>query len=153
MTTEQNFFNRSEIGIEELLRQKKVLEEQLREIDSKIKTLQPKDSGGSFAEGENKLESGEVKFFSGKFDKILEGELSNGSGANFKIFNIDQNQAEFEYCGSVKNENYFDSIAKITNDISDNLSSKREIITVKPGVVVKEGGNWKVDQRVEIKFL
>jgi len=145
--------DRGEAGIEELLRQKKILEEQLREIDNKINILQSKDSGGSFIKDENKPESREVKYFSGKIDKILEGELSNSSGAKFKIFNIDGNRAEFEFCGSVINENWFDGVADIMNDVSETLNNKNNIITTKPGIVVKEGGNWRVEKRVEIKFL
>jgi len=152
-TIEQNFNGRSEAGIEELLRQKKILEEQLRELDSKINILQSKDLNGSFTKDENKLESSEVKFFSGKSNKTLQGELSNGSGAKFKIFNINGNRAEFEYCGSIINENWFDGIADITNGASEILNNKLNIITTKPGIVIKEDGNWRVEKRGEIKFL
>ena len=150
---EQNFNNRSEVGIEELLRQKNALEEQLREINNKISILHSKDSGGAFVKDENKLESREVKFFSGKSNKELNGELSSSSDAKFKVFNINGNRAEFEYCGSVINENWFEGVADVMNGVDETLNNKKNIITTKPGIVVKEDGNWKVEKRVEIKFL
>ncbi len=153
MTIEQNFNNKNE-KIEGLLKQREILQAQLKEIENELSTLEGKDSNVKPVRDENKLESGEVKFFGNKNNKTLEGELSNSSGASFKVFNINGNQAEYQYCGAIKNENWFESVAKITNSASDTLNDRKEIITIKPGIVIKNTeGKWEVKHPTEIKFI
>ena len=102
---------------------------------------------------ENKIESGEVKFFGSKSNKTLEGELSSNSSAKFKVFNIKGDEAEFEYCGEVINSDWFEGVASFANNPRD-VPNKKEIITVKPGIVRKNSeGKWEVQTPVEIKFI
>lgn len=143
----------------ELIARIKQLEEEIQndlDKETTTDTNQSKTETGGEIElkDENKLESGEVKFFGGKYNKTLDGELPSSSGARFKVFNIKGDQAEFEYCGESTNENYFEEVASIQNDASENISARKEIITVKPGIVMKNSeGKWEVKTPAQIMFV
>lgn len=92
------------------------------------------------------------KYFSSKSNKQLIDELQNSVNASFKVNKIKGNEAEFEYVGAVRNENWFEGVCTIENLANDNLSDKKYIRTTFPGKVAKENEFWVVTTPAKIKF-
>lgn len=134
---------------QELLDKKRLLEEEIKKIDSELKQLdyQNKDD---FDKSESGIESEKIIYCSLRGDKKLyESEKNYDS---FKVFDIDNNTAKFEYCGDPININYFDDVASFVNNPYD-IPNVERIITIEPGIVEKDEKNeWVIKKRVKIKF-
>lgn len=93
-----------------------------------------------------------VVFFKSKNGKILTEELQNSTEASFKLYNINDNEAEFSYCGGVVNQDFFTDVCSFANNPSD-VPNKTKITTTTPGVVKKDSNNkWEVTEKAKIKF-
>ncbi len=96
--------------------------------------------------------SNDVKYFKSKNGKILTEELQNSTDASFMVFNIKANDAKFEYCGGVVNQDFFTDVCSFANNPSD-VPNKTKITTTSPGVVKKDSNNkWEVTEKAKIKF-
>lgn len=93
------------------------------------------------------------RFFRTKNGNILNEELNNSTDASFRVFNIRNNEADFEYCGGLVNPDYFDGVCIFENNPA-NIPEKTRINTVKHGIVKKDNNNnWVVDEPAIIKFI
>lgn len=102
--------------------------------------------------GNGQSNDSNVLYFSSKYNKELTEKLSNASGAKFKVFDINGNDAKFAYIGAVINQNWIETVCDISNHVSDDLGNKTRIITTQPGTVRNENGNWIVIKRAVIRF-
>jgi hypothetical protein len=94
----------------------------------------------------------DVIFFRSKQGKTLQEEVNDESEAVFKVFNIKNNEANFKYCGGVKNPDYFGDECNFENRPYE--INYTNIKTTTPGVVKKDNnGNWEVTTPAKIKFL
>jgi polyhydroxyalkanoate synthesis regulator phasin len=117
----------------------------LKVIDSENKTFNMGNEKSSASSNE--------KFFKTKNGKILQEELSNSAESSFKVFNINNNEAKFEYCGGIVNSDFFDGVCQFQNNPAE-VPNKTKIITTTPGVVKKDiNGNWIVETLATIKFV
>jgi hypothetical protein len=92
------------------------------------------------------------KFFKSKNGKILIEELQNSTDASFRVFNLSGNDAKFEYCGGVINQDFFTDVCSFANNPSD-IPNKTRITTTIPGTVKKDSNNkWEVVEKAKIKF-
>jgi hypothetical protein len=92
------------------------------------------------------------RFYKSKNGKILIEELHNSTDALFRVFNIKGNDAKFEYCGGVINQDFFTDICSFSNNPSD-IPNKTRITTSIPGTVIKDSNNnWEVVEKAKIKF-
>lgn len=99
------------------------------------------------------IEKSEIKFFRSKNGKTLQEELFSDSNASFKVLNIKNNEANFEYCGGVVNLDFFDGVCSFENNPAD-VPNKTRINTVAQGTVKKDNNNnWVVDKPAKIKFI
>lgn len=73
-----------------------------------------------------------IKYFRTKQGKVLQEEVSNQSDASFKIYDINNNEAKFEYCGGVVNPDFFTEICTFENNPAD-VPHKKEIRTTAYG--------------------
>lgn len=81
--------------------------------------------------------------------KLLE-EVNKAEGV-FKVFNIKNNEANFEYCGGVVNPDFFEKVCVFANN--PHGIQVKSIKTVVPGKVTKDdNGNWVIVGKAEIKF-
>ncbi|MBK9983859.1 MAG: hypothetical protein IPP15_16070 [Saprospiraceae bacterium] len=93
------------------------------------------------------------KYFRPKTGNALQEELTNSVGSSFRIYNINNNEANFEYCGGIVNSDFFDGVCLFQNNPA-NVPNKSNIITKTPGVVKKDpNGNWIVETLATIKFV
>lgn len=92
-------------------------------------------------------------YFASKSYKQLTEKLPNSANANFKVIAINGNEAEFEYIGTVRNENWFEGVCSIENSANDNLLDKKQIYTTQSGKVRKENDNWVVIAPAIIRFI
>lgn len=93
-----------------------------------------------------------IKYFRTKQGKVLQEEVSNQSDASFKIYDINNNEAKFEYCGGVINPDFFTEICTFENNPAD-VPHKKEIRTTAYGTVKKDNNNWVIDKPAKIKFI
>ncbi|MGI6409831.1 MAG: hypothetical protein ACOX0V_01145 [Bacteroidales bacterium] len=93
-----------------------------------------------------------IKYFRTKQGKVLQEEVSNQSDASFKIYDINNNEAKFEYCGGVVNPDFFTEICTFENNPAD-VPHKKEIRTTAYGTVKKDNNNWVIDKPAKIKFI
>lgn len=93
-----------------------------------------------------------IKYFRTKQGKVLQEEVSNQSDASFKIYDINNNEAKFEYCGGVVNPDFFTEISTFENNPAD-VPHKKEIRTTAYGTVKKDNNNWVIDKPAKIKFI
>ncbi len=91
-------------------------------------------------------------FFASKSEKQLTEPTVNSNNACFRAYNINGNDADFEYIGVVRNENWFEGICSIENAASDNLSDKKQIKTTQFGKLRKENNIWNVITPAKIKY-
>lgn len=91
-------------------------------------------------------------YFSGKNNKDIENPSPKLEGADFAIFNINGDEAEYAYVGQAKNENWFEQVATIGNPIDENLNNFKYIKTIAKGRVKKENGKWIVVKPAKILF-
>jgi len=104
-----------------------------------------------FSEIKNYSNSDE-KFFKSKNGRILIEELHNSTDASFRVFNITDNDAKFEYCGGVINQDFFTDVCSFANNPSD-VPYKTRITTTIPGTLKKDSkNNWEVVEKAKIKF-
>lgn len=93
----------------------------------------------------------EVLFYRSKNGKILQEAVSEKEGL-FKIFDVADNDAKFEYCGGVINPDFFIDICDFVNNPRD-IPDFTSIETIVPGEVKKNNnGNWEVIKTAKIKF-
>ena len=136
------------------------LERRLGELKSDVDRLKKHEVGAKTAQLDNiqpkssqQKDSLDVKFYRSKQGKVLLEEISNESDAAFKVFNIRDNQAKFEYCGGVQNPDWFGEIAEFVNNPQE-IPNKTKIDTTTPGIVKKDSNyNWVVTIPVKIKFV
>jgi hypothetical protein len=135
----------------------KLIEEKIALLEKHVIQLQNKeDSKGEkevkgFTETKKSTTSDD-KFFKSKNGKILIEELYNSTDASFRVFNITGNDAKFEYCGGVINQDFFTDVCSFANNPSD-VPNKTRITTTIPGTVKKVSNNkWEVVQKAKIKF-
>ena len=135
----------------------KPIEEKIALIEKQIIQLQNKEVSKGEKEYEKSPESlntikGDDKFFKSKNGKILIEELHSSSDASFRVFNITGNDAKFEYCGGVINQDFFTDVCSFANNPSD-VPNKTRITTTIPGTVKKDSNNkWEVVEKAKIKF-
>lgn len=93
-----------------------------------------------------------TKFFRSKEGKFLTEEVPDKKDASFKVFNIKGNDASFEYCGEVRNQDFFTDVCKFENNPQD-VPDKTKIISKESGKVRKDANNnWEVISLATIKF-
>lgn len=91
------------------------------------------------------------QYFGSKNKKTLINETGK-EGAKFRVFNVNGNEADFEYCGGVTNLDFLESVCDIPSD-AYNVQSKTNITTTDRGKVKKDSdGNWEVYTNVKIKI-
>jgi len=131
------------------------IEKQLVELKELINRISENKKPDSYAKVVEPLKTTieHIIFYRSKQGKILQDEVSNKSDGAFKVFNINGNEAKFEYCGNVVNSDYFTDICVFENNPAD-IPNKTEIKTTSPGTVKKiNEGNWEVYVPAKIKFL
>jgi hypothetical protein len=93
-----------------------------------------------------------LKYFKSKNGRILTEELQDSTDASYKVFSIKDNEAKFEYCGGVVNQDSFTDVCSFANNPSD-IPNKTKITTTTPGIVRKDSNNkWEVVEKAKIKF-
>ena len=75
------------------------------------------------------------------------------STAQYRLFDIKADNAQFEFCGdvekSIKNSDAtFDFVAELQGE----MENAKNIITVKAGVAIRQDGRWKVINKAVLKF-
>lgn len=101
---------------------------------------------------DKKDEDSDSKYFRSKNKNIFIEELKNSKDASFRVFDIRGDEAKYEYCGGVVNQDYFMDVCSFTNNPSD-IPKKTKITTVTHGVVKKDSINgWMVKEKAKIKF-
>jgi hypothetical protein len=141
----------------------RMFEDKLQSLERKFGDLQEKfnknfktiDSENQviFSGSEKNSTSSNEKFFKTKNGKILQEELPNSFESSFRVFNINNNEAEFAYCGGIVNSDFFDGVCIFQNNPADVLN-KSKIETAIPGMIKKDAkGNWIVEKPATIKFL
>jgi hypothetical protein len=133
------------------------LERQFGDLYTKVNSIETKDTQKTADQmvsvpSDSSLQKDNGFYFASKSNKQLTEQLSNSEGASFKIYSVNGNEAEFEYMGSVRNENWFEGVCDIENSHTENLSDKKKISTTSPGIVRKENDNWFVVTPAKIKF-
>lgn len=153
---EEKFNSKTELY--KLTHEIKSIEDKITSLEKQIKDLQNKQNSGEDKtnaeenESNPQLRTNDIKFFKSRNGKTLTQELPNSTDAFFKIFNIKDNEAEFEYCGGVINQDFLSEVCIFENNPSDVLNKTR-IITVAPGSVKKDANNnWEVTGKTKIKF-
>jgi hypothetical protein len=128
-----------------------VLETQVKELQKRENNEgRRKNTEENVSDLQSKID--DVKYFKSKNGKMLIEELQNSSDASFKIFNVIENEAKFEYCGGVVNQDFFTDVCSFANNPSD-VPNKTKITTMVPGVVKKDSNNiWEVTDKARIKF-
>jgi uncharacterized protein YlxW (UPF0749 family) len=136
----------------------KPIEEKIAILENQVKKLQEKgNSDGRKNNTEEKVislqnKTDDVKFFKSKRSKILTEELQDSTDALFRVFNIKGDEAEFEYCGGVINQDFLTDVCIFTNNPSD-VPNKTKITTTSSGIVKKDSNNnWEVTEKAKIKF-
>lgn len=126
-------------------------------VDSVIEcirlTEEEKSHQSKLINGPNAIENRQIeKYFKTKNGKILQEELPNSGGSSFRVYNINNNEAIFEYCGEIVNTDFFDSVCIFQNNPLE-VPNKKKILTTSPGKVKKDNtGNWVVESPATIKF-
>jgi len=160
---EQKFVVKSEFLLENSGAKVSMFEDKLQSLERKFGDLQEKfNKILKVIDSENKTSntgyekgssSSNEKFFKTKNGKILQEELPNIDGSSFKVFNINNNEAKFEYCGGIVNSDFFDGVCLFQNNPAD-VPNKTNIVTTTPGVVKKDNdGIWIVETVATIKFV
>ena len=142
-------------NVNQLEKRLNILAQQFGIIQSKVDSLINKEttnksttqSSDSTISKENGL------YFASKSNKQLTEPLPSSTNASFKVITIKDNDAEFEYVGAVRNENWFEGVCTIENLANDNLFDKKNIATRQPGKVRKENDYWVVITPAKIKFI
>lgn len=138
-----------EQDIVSLILKVKGLQSQLNGDGEETKTKEPKTEEEVY---DTQTKNENVLFFKSKNGKILTEELQNSNEASFKLYNINDNEAEFSYCGGVVNQDFFTDVCSFANNPSD-VPNKTKITTTTPGVVKKDSNNkWEVTEKAKIKF-
>ncbi len=135
------------------------LERRLGALKSDVDKLQKQEilakisySDSAQPECSQSKENLDIRFFGSKQGRILLEEVSNESGAVFKVFNIRDNEAKFVYCGGVQNPDWFGEIVEFVNNPQE-IPNKTKIDTTTPGIVKKDSNNrWIVTIPAKIKF-
>jgi hypothetical protein len=92
------------------------------------------------------------KFFKTKNGKILIEELPNSTESSFKVLNINNNEADFEYCGSIVNTDFFNDVCIFENN-PESVPNRTKIFTTQNGRVSFRDGKWEVIRKAKIKFI
>lgn len=112
--------------------------------------LEQKDDSKPF-ENNNVQEKSkpDVQFYRLPQNNIFTEEIVNQEVADFKIFNIKDDRANFEYCGNAVNSDLLKVVCTFEN--SPNAGDK--ITTTEKGVVKQDSNNnWEVTIPAKIKF-
>jgi hypothetical protein len=96
-----------------------------------------------------------TKYLKEKNGEFLSHETNNAEEGKFKLVNIQENKAHFEFSGQVSDfvsPDYFDKACEFTNN-PKNLNPIKNIKTVEKGdVEFQSDGSWKVIKKAKIKF-
>jgi hypothetical protein len=92
------------------------------------------------------------QYFASKNRNQLTDPTSNAADAKFKVFNIKDYEADFEYIGGTSNPDWFEGICDIINPPGDNITTKTKITTTHHGIVRQENNNWVVMTPAKIQF-
>jgi hypothetical protein len=138
------------------------LEREFGELQEKVKNIKLEPISPNTIKTEDKIietpvnvqepKISYIKYFRTKQGKVLQEEVSNQSDASFKIYDINNNEAKFEYCGGVVNPDFFTEICTFENNPAD-VPHKKEIRTTAYGTVKKDNNNWVIDKPAKIKFI
>lgn len=94
-----------------------------------------------------------VKYLKTAPGGVFNNVFDNPSGCYFKLFNINGNNARFEFCGNIDeaiaNRN---AIFDETSEPFDPPKVANRILTIDPGCVVLQDSKWKITTRAKIKF-
>lgn len=124
----------------------------LENYNKLLKLIDPKDKLSESRNNKN-LSFSDEKFFKTKNGKTLLEELVSRDESSFRVFDINDNKAKFEYCGKIVNTDFFDGVCQFLNNPLD-VPDKTKILTTIPGVVKKNiNGDWTVESQAQIKFL
>lgn len=92
-------------------------------------------------------------FFKTKNGKVLQEKLLSAQESAFKVYDINYNEAKFDYCGGVVNPDFFDGVCNFENNPAK-IESIRNIETTTPGIVKKDNNDdWVVETPAIIKFV
>ncbi len=135
----------------------KPIEDKMALIEKQIIQIQNKEANKGdnefkeLAENKNR-HNRDDKYFKSKNGKILIEEVYNSTDASFRVFDIIGNDAKFEYCGGVINQDFFTDVCSFSNNPSD-VPNKTRITTTISGTVKKDSNNnWEVVEKAKIKF-
>jgi hypothetical protein len=135
--------------IQQLDRRLGELKTEVDKLKASSKTTRPNDVNKQYLTGVNV--SG-AKFFRSKQGKFLTEEVFDSREAKFKVSHIRENEASFEYCGTVVNADFFTDVCGFENNPQD-VPNKTRIETTVPGRVRKDvNNNWEVINPAKIKF-
>ena len=99
----------------------------------------------------SKITNENILYFRSKSVKTLIDELNCDDGAAFKVSDIKESEANFEYCGNVVNADFFTGICSFDNN-PDTIPYKTKITTIEKGIVRKENNKWEVTTPAKIRF-
>jgi hypothetical protein len=100
---------------------------------------------------ENEKASMEIIYYRTKHGTILQEAVNEIEGV-FKVFDIAENEAKFEYCGGAINPDFFIDICVFENNPQE-IPDFTSIKTTLPGKVKKDNnGNWEIITTARIKF-
>ena len=100
-----------------------------------------------------KASATEEIFFKTKNGKVLQEKLLRAQESAFKVYDINNYEAKFDYCGGVVNPDFFDGVCNFENNPAK-IESIRNIETTTPGIVKKDNnGDWVVETSAIIKFV
>lgn len=102
---------------------------------------------------QGKASSTEEIFFKTKNGRALQEKLPSAQESAFKVYDLNNNEAKFDYCGGVVNPDFFGGVCNFENNPSK-IESIKSIETTTPGRVKKDNnGDWVVETPAIIKFL
>lgn len=132
------------------------ISKELKDIQAELtelkKRLNSKPPESDESENDEPEKEPDVIYFRFKNNTELQQQVSNEQDAEFKVFNIENNQASFEYCGSVKNPEYFRHVCSFDKN-PFSIDSPNKVITTQPGIVKLENEKWIVTKKAKIKFI
>lgn len=100
---------------------------------------------------ENEKASMKILYYRTKHGTILQEAVNENEGV-FKVFDIAENEAKFEYCGGAINPDFFIDICIFENNPQE-IPDFTTIETTLPGKVEKDNnGNWEIITTARIKF-
>lgn len=95
-----------------------------------------------------------IKYLKGKSGKIFNRAESTPENSFFKLFNENNDIAQFAFCGdeaeAIAKRVFSEDICKI---VSGNYQDAKSVKTNKPGKIKRIGEQWEVTEPIEIKLI